>query len=78
MPVRLDRADQPAPRRRRRPLFGLSGEPIARATENRPGALDAAARLAVPDTPVPYSPALKEELDPGVEDIVAAVRDLVG
>jgi hypothetical protein len=32
----------------------------------------------VPDTPVPYSPALNEELDPGVEDIVAAVRDPVG
>lgn len=58
--------------------FGVSGELIARATEDRPGALDAAARLAVPDTPVPYSPALKEELDPGVEEIAAEVRRMVG
>ena len=57
--------------------FGLSGELIARATENRPETLDTAARLAVPDTPIPYSPALKEELDPGVENIVAEARDLV-
>jgi len=58
--------------------FGVSGELIARATEDWPGALDAAARLAVPDTPVPYSLALKEELDPGAEEIAAEVRRMVG
>jgi 2-oxoisovalerate dehydrogenase E1 component len=57
--------------------FGVSGELIARLTERRPAALDAATRLAVPDTPVPYAPELKEELDPGVEDIAAAARDIV-
>jgi pyruvate dehydrogenase E1 component beta subunit len=57
--------------------YGVSGELIARVAESRPGALDAAARLAVPDTPVPYSPALKEELDPGVEDIADEARAMV-
>lgn len=57
--------------------FGVSGELIARVTESRPEALDGAARVAVPDTPVPYSPALKEELDPDTDAIAAEARSLV-
>ena len=57
--------------------FGVSGELIARVTESRPDALEAASRLAVPDAPVPYSPALKEELDPDADAIAAETRRLV-
>jgi pyruvate dehydrogenase E1 component beta subunit len=57
--------------------FGVSSELLARVTESRPDALEAAARLTVPDVPVPYSPALKEELIPETDDITTEVRNLV-
>ncbi|MFB6106269.1 MAG: alpha-ketoacid dehydrogenase subunit beta [Halobacteriaceae archaeon] len=57
--------------------FGVSGELVARVTEAAPGALEAVDRLALPDTPIPYAPALKAELFPGAEDVAAAARALV-
>jgi len=55
--------------------FGVSGEIITRATENVDSSFRAS-RLALPDTPVPYSPALKEELYPDVENIITAAQEL--
>jgi pyruvate/2-oxoglutarate/acetoin dehydrogenase E1 component len=57
--------------------FGLSGELIAMAAEREADLLDGASRLAIPDVPVPYSPELKEAINPGVSDIVAEARTLV-
>ncbi len=57
--------------------FGLSGEVISRVAETDPDAFQSATRLTVPDTPVPYSPALKDTMMPGVEDIVTEVRNVV-
>lgn len=57
--------------------FGLSGEVVARITENRPESLDSATRLTTPDAPVPYSPPLKDAVVPGVDDIVQEVDNLV-
>ncbi|MFB6160786.1 MAG: alpha-ketoacid dehydrogenase subunit beta [Haloferacaceae archaeon] len=55
--------------------FGLSAELVARVTESV--SVDSTARLAVPDVPIPYSPALKEAIDPAREDIVEAAEQLV-
>ena len=57
--------------------FGLSGEIVSRVAEDDPDAFRSVSRLTVPDTPVPYSPALKETMMPGVEDIVDEVRNVV-
>lgn len=57
--------------------FGLSGELVSRVVEDDLDTLRSVSRLAVPDTPVPYSPALKEAITPGVEDIVDEVRTAV-
>jgi pyruvate/2-oxoglutarate/acetoin dehydrogenase E1 component len=56
--------------------FGLSGELIARVSEKQPESLNATARLATPDAPVPYSPPLKDAVVPNVEDIIQSARDL--
>lgn len=57
--------------------FGLSAELLARVTEKQSESLDGAIRLTTPDAPVPYSPALKDAVIPGVDDIVQGVYDLV-
>lgn len=56
--------------------YGVSGELLSMVTERDAAALDAASRLTLPDVPVPYSPTLKEELDPDVSDIVAEAETL--
>lgn len=56
--------------------FGLSGELIARVSETQAESLDSATRVTTPDTPVPYSPPLKEAVVPGIDDIVQEVNDL--
>lgn len=57
--------------------FGIGSELLSEIVETDPGALTAAGRLSLPDVPVPYSPALKEELDPGIDDIIAESESLV-
>lgn len=57
--------------------FGLSGELIARVTESVSETLESVSRLTVPDTPIPYSPTLKEELNPRAEDIMTEAQGLV-
>src|SRR6056297_2465413 len=56
--------------------FGLTGEIIARVTEGALDDLDAVRRLAIPDVPIPYARPLETEVNPGVADIAAAVRDV--
>ena len=58
--------------------FGISGELVARVAETRPETLDAVARLTPPDVPIPYSPSLKDEVVPSVDDIVRETERLVG
>jgi len=58
--------------------FGLSGEVIARVAERDPGLLRApAARVAVPDTPIPYARSLEYAVLPTVDRIRHAVLHLV-
>lgn len=57
--------------------FGIGSELLSEVVETDPGSLAAASRLSLPDVPVPYSPPLKEELDPGIEDIVAESESLI-
>lgn len=57
--------------------FGVSGEIIARVAEHDSDLLETADRLAVPDTPIPYSPALKEAITPTIEDITEKAREMV-
>ena len=56
--------------------YGLTGEIIARVTEGALDDLDAVRRLAIPDVPIPYARPLETEVNPGVDDIAAAVRDV--
>jgi acetoin:2,6-dichlorophenolindophenol oxidoreductase subunit beta len=57
--------------------FGLSGEIVARVVELLgSAALDAVARHAVPDVPIPAARALEEAVIPRAETIAAAVRAL--
>lgn len=58
--------------------FGVSGEIIARATEGALDDLSAVRRVTMPDAPIPYARPLEQEVNPGTEDIVEAVRDLAG
>jgi len=60
--------------------FGLSGEIAALVAENLDTVrLEAPVRrLAVPDVPIPYSRVLEQAVIPQVDDIAAAVRELVG
>jgi len=58
--------------------FGVSGEVIARVAERDPGMLRApAARVAVPDVPIPYARSLEQAVLPTRDRIRAAVRGLV-
>jgi pyruvate/2-oxoglutarate/acetoin dehydrogenase E1 component len=54
---------------------GWAGEVLAVATERALGDIDDAFRITTPDTPIPYSPPLEDDFLPGVERIVAAVRE---
>jgi pyruvate/2-oxoglutarate/acetoin dehydrogenase E1 component len=52
---------------------GWAGEVIAQVTDRALGSLDTAWRLATPDHPIPYSPALEDAFLPGAEAIVRSV-----
>ena len=54
--------------------FGVTGELLARAAEGALEDLEAVERVATPDVPIPYARPLEEEVQPGVEDVVEAVR----
>ncbi|MFC4002861.1 alpha-ketoacid dehydrogenase subunit beta [Prauserella oleivorans] len=59
--------------------FGLSGEVIARVAESDPGLLRApAARVAVPDVPIPYARPLEYAVLPTADRIRSAVLGLMG
>jgi pyruvate dehydrogenase E1 component beta subunit len=56
--------------------FGVTGEVVARVAERSPDALEAVERVAIPDVPIPYSRPLETEVNPQVEDVVAAVESV--
>ncbi|GKZ12922.1 alpha-ketoacid dehydrogenase subunit beta [Haladaptatus sp. T7] len=56
--------------------FGVSGEIIARAAENGLSDLTAVERVTMPDTPIPYARPLEQEVNPGTDDIIEAVRSV--
>ena len=59
--------------------FGVSGEIVAVATERAFDALRAPpARVAFPDVPIPFSPALERPLLPAPQDVVTAVKSQLG
>ena len=58
--------------------FGVTGEIVAVAAENALADLQAVERVAMPDVPIPYARPLEDEVNPDVEDIVAAVRSTHG
>jgi acetoin:2,6-dichlorophenolindophenol oxidoreductase subunit beta len=58
--------------------FGVSGEIIAQATECALNELEGVRRVTTPDVPIPYARPLEREVNPGVDDIVEAVRDVQG
>ncbi|MFH5799967.1 alpha-ketoacid dehydrogenase subunit beta [Haladaptatus sp. CMAA 1911] len=56
--------------------FGVSGEIIARAAENGLSDLTAVERVTMPDTPIPYARPLEQEVNPGTDDIIEAIRSV--
>jgi acetoin:2,6-dichlorophenolindophenol oxidoreductase subunit beta len=54
---------------------GWAGEVLAVVAEGALGHLDEAARLTMPDLPIPYSPPLEAAVLPGPAQIVAAVEE---
>ncbi|MCD2200108.1 alpha-ketoacid dehydrogenase subunit beta [Halobacterium sp. KA-4] len=56
--------------------FGVTGEVTARVAERALGSLEAVERVALPDVPVPYSRPLENEVNPGADDIVAAIESI--
>jgi len=58
--------------------FGVTGEIVARAAEGALADLEAVERLGIPDVPIPYSRPLEDEVLPGTEDVVEAVRSVQG
>ncbi len=57
---------------------GFGAEIAATVADEAFGDLDAPVRrLAAPDTPVPFSPPLERRFLPGVDDVVAELRELV-
>jgi pyruvate/2-oxoglutarate/acetoin dehydrogenase E1 component len=59
--------------------FGLSGEVLATVAEHDPRLLRApAARVAVPDVPIPYAHGLEQAVLPGPERIESAIRAVLG
>lgn len=58
--------------------FGMSGEIVSIIAEEALDYLDAPPkRLAVPDVPIPYSRPLEQSVQPSVDRIAAAARELV-
>jgi pyruvate/2-oxoglutarate/acetoin dehydrogenase E1 component len=53
---------------------GWAGEVLAEVTEHGLGDLDDAWRIATPDQPIPYSPALEDDFLPSADSIVSGVR----
>ena len=53
---------------------GWAGEVLASVTEEALGHLDDAWRIATPNTPIPYSPALEDAFLPGPERIAGDIR----
>jgi pyruvate/2-oxoglutarate/acetoin dehydrogenase E1 component len=53
---------------------GWAGEVLASITERALGHLDDAWRIATPNTPIPYSPALEDAFLPGPERIASEIR----
>lgn len=58
--------------------FGVTGEIIAVAAEDALADLQAVKRVAMPDVPIPYARPLEDEVNPDVDDIVAAVHSTHG
>jgi len=58
--------------------YGVTGEIVARVAEDALADLDAVRRVAMPDVPIPYARPLETEVNPGVDDIAAAVRETQG
>lgn len=59
--------------------FGMSGEVAATVAERALDHLDAPVRrLAVPDTPIPYSRPLEQFVIPSTDRIVETVREMIG
>ncbi|WP_435156536.1 alpha-ketoacid dehydrogenase subunit beta [Haladaptatus sp. DFWS20] len=56
--------------------FGVTGEIIAGVAESSLADLDAVERIAVPDVPLPYARPLENEVIPGTDDIIDAVRTI--
>ncbi|WP_458190511.1 alpha-ketoacid dehydrogenase subunit beta [Haladaptatus sp. NG-WS-4] len=56
--------------------FGVSGEIIAQAAECALDDLEDVRRVTMPDVPIPYARPLEQEVNPGVDDIAEAVRDV--
>nr|WP_233204127.1 transketolase C-terminal domain-containing protein [Halegenticoccus soli] len=55
--------------------YGLHGEIISRVTESAFFSLDAPPqRIGVPDTPIPFSPPLEDEVLPGTSELTAAIE----
>ncbi len=54
--------------------YGVTGEIVATAAEDALADLEAVERVALPDVPIPYARPLEEEVLPGVDDIIEAVR----
>jgi pyruvate dehydrogenase E1 component beta subunit len=58
--------------------FGIQAEVIAAVTERAFSALKSAPRrLGNPGVPIPFAPALEDEVLPGLERIVAAIRQML-
>jgi pyruvate/2-oxoglutarate/acetoin dehydrogenase E1 component len=53
---------------------GWAGEVLASVTEHALGHLDDAWRIATPNHPIPYSPALEDAFLPGAERIASVIR----
>jgi len=53
---------------------GWAGEVLASVTERALGHLDDGWRIATPDTPIPYSPALEDAFLPGADRIATEIR----
>ncbi len=54
--------------------YGLHAEVVTRVTEHPDCRLEAVQRVGVPDTPVPFAPAMEDEVLPGPEEIRTAIR----
>ena len=58
--------------------FGIQAEVIAAVTERAFSALkNAPRRLGNPEVPIPFAPALEDEVLPGLERIVATIRQML-